>query len=84
MYTRGPPRWPRAGGTNQKGQAKTTDLNPWPPAPLEGPLAYPADKQINRQTERHTDRETDRQMDRIKRQTDTQTERNIDSHTQHR
>ena len=29
-------------GPNQKGQAKTTYLDPLPPAPLGGPLVYPA------------------------------------------
>ena len=41
MYTSGRPRGTGAGGSNPKVQAKTTDLDPWPPAPLGGPLVYP-------------------------------------------
>ena len=40
VYTSGAPRGPGAEGPNRQGQAQTTDLDPWPSAPMEFIPAY--------------------------------------------
>ena len=55
VYTRGPQGGPEARGPNKQGPAKTTDLDPWAPAPPRGPPSLPSAIQLpNNDSYRHS------------------------------